>query len=79
MAIKSRSQGPTLDPAPAASPEASLSCMMTLRPGADAVEAMTLEVELPGGGGDLVIEEVEPAEELERMSSNGSLPQPLSS
>ena len=30
--------------------------------GADAVESLTLDVELPGGGGDLFVETLEPAE-----------------
>ncbi|MGI8810783.1 MAG: hypothetical protein ACR2KK_23660 [Acidimicrobiales bacterium] len=37
---------------------------MTRRPGTDAVEASALDVELPGGSGDLVVEEVEATEGL---------------
>ena len=50
--------------APGLPPEAALLCVLTRRLGTDAVEALALDVELPRHGGDLVVEEVEPAEGL---------------
>jgi hypothetical protein len=41
-----------------------LLCALLPRLGPSAVESLTLDVELPGGSGDLLVEAVEPAEGL---------------